>query len=298
MRRLLLAIPALLAAACGRTAPRSDPRLPVARTVGCPPGDSGRTGAGLFFVCSGSGTQVVILLHAFSLDHRMWTAQAAALGKSARVIAYDLRGHGRSAAAAAPYYATEDLASLMDHLRIGSAHLVGLSNGARIAIDFAIVSPARVTSLVLAGPGVGGWAGADPMTWMQPVIAAARAGDLGLAAELWAGTPIMLIEGNPAAAARVRALAIDNRDLWGVSRNPERQLDPPALGRLGSIRAPTLVVSGAADLDDLRRLADTLAQRIAGARLVVVPGAGHLVNMARPEAFNGILRDFLRPWLR
>ena len=190
--------------------------------------------------------------------------------------------------------ATDDLLGLMNELRVDRAHLVGLSNGARIAIDFAILQPSRVRSLVLASPGVSGWVGSDPMTWMAPVIAAARAGELERAADLWAETPLMQIPSDSAAASRVRALSRDNRAIWGYRSSTERQLNPPAIGRLTEIRAPTLIVSGDRDLPDLRRLADSLARGIAGARLHVIRRAGHMLNVSAPAEFNDVMSRFLR----
>lgn len=254
--------------------------------------DSGHTKAGLYFECQGGGDDVVILIPAFSMDLRMWAAQVALLEKSARVIAYDLRGHGRSIAPMEPYSAVDDLAALMDELGVGSAHVVGLSNGARIALDFVLSHPSRVRSLVLAAPGVSGYTGGD-FSYMAPVISAVRAGNLEQAADLWAATPLMHIPNDSAAAALIRTISRDNRSIWGHRANPERPLRPPAIGRLAEVKVPVLVITGDRDLPDLRRLADTIAQTVPGASKVVISGAGHMVNVAAPEAFNRAVESFL-----
>ncbi len=256
--------------------------------------ERGQTSAGLYFECTGAGAEVVILIPAFSMDRRMWESQVALLRGEARVIAYDLRAHGKSAAAAAPYSAIDDLLGLMNELGVRRAHLIGLSNGARVALDFALSQPTRVRSLVLASPGLSGYVNREPMTWMTPVINAARSGDVAQAADLWAATALMRIPNDSGAAARILQMSRDNRSLWGYATNPERPLNPPAIGRLAEIKIPVLVVMGQNDLSELRTLADTVARGIAGAQLVVIPDAGHMVNLAAPAQFNDAIRSFLR----
>src|SRR5690349_20513717 len=68
---------------------------------------------------------------------------------------------------------------------------------------------------------------------------------------------------------------------------------PPAIERLTEIRAPLLIVLGEYDGPDMRRIADRLEVLIAGARQIVLPGAGHFANMEQPAAFNALVRDFL-----
>ena len=267
------------------------------RSLSCDGGDTGRTSAGLYYQCHGSGRDVVILIPAFSMDVRMWAPQIAPLSRLARVVAYDTRAHGRSAPPGESYSSVDDLASLMDELNLAGAHLVGLSNGARIAIDFALVHPTRARSLVLASPGVSGFTGGD-FSYMAPVIAAVRAGDLEQAADHWAATPLMQIPHDTAAAALVKTISRDNRALWSYRTNPERPLTLPAIGRLAEVKVPVLVISGERDLPDLRRLADTVARRIPGATLVVIPGVGHIVNLAAPIEFNRVVETFLRARLR
>jgi pimeloyl-ACP methyl ester carboxylesterase len=96
----------------------------------------GTSPAGLSYEATGSG-DAVVLIHAFSVDRRMWAPQLAPLEGRFRVVRYDLRGHGQSAPPSAPYTTYEDLRSVLDALGIGRATLIGLSAGAEIATDFA-----------------------------------------------------------------------------------------------------------------------------------------------------------------
>ena len=253
---------------------------------------TGTSPAGLYYEASGAGDPVV-LIHAFSVDRRMWAPQTTALDTRFRVIRYDLRGHGKSAAPSEPYAAHEDLLSVLDAVGAPRATLIGLSAGSTLAIDFALAHPDRVTRLVLASPGVTGHVPSPPLTWTAPVFQAAGAGDAEGAARLWAATPIMAVHGGAAAAASVRTLVMDNARLWTYRSNPARPLTPPAVGRLPEITRPTLVLLGERDLPHIKEIAGLLVAGIGGARLVTIPGAGHIVNLDAPDAFNAAVGAFL-----
>jgi pimeloyl-ACP methyl ester carboxylesterase len=131
--------------------------------------DSGRVavaGGTLYYDVRGSGPPVV-LLHAGDVDLTMWEPQVIPLAGSFRIIRYDARGHGRSNAPRGPYPTTEDLRLLLAHLGVERAHLVGISMGAGVALDFAATYPERVSKLVLVStsgppPGVPIRPGAAP----------------------------------------------------------------------------------------------------------------------------------------
>ena len=86
---------------------------------------------------------------------------------------------------------------------------------------------------------------------------------------------------------------MSNVRLWTFRSNPARPLTPPAIKRLAEIKSPTLVILGERDLPHIKEIAGLLAAGVAGARLVTVPGAGHIVNMDAPEAFNEAVGAFL-----
>lgn len=252
---------------------------------------TGTTSAGLFYEVSGSG-QPVVLIHAFSVDRRMWEPQVAAFESRFRVIRYDLRGHGRSVAPTEPYTGYGDLRALLDTLGIFRATLIGLSAGAELAINFAIAYPDRAAGLVLASPGLGGYA-LPPLPWARPVFEAAAAGDAARAAMLWAETPIMAMRTNMDATETVTALVMENSRLWSYQRT-ERPLSPPAVDRLAEIACPALIIVGDADLAHIKDIGRLLSDKIANATLVTVSGAGHFPNLDTPELFNDAVAAFLR----
>lgn len=283
------ALVALLAGICGACTPLSGP----AGTATLPaPDREESTVGGLYYEARGSGPPVVFL-HGFSLDRRMWSAEAAALADSHRVILYDQRGHGRSPAPEEPFEPSQDLASVLDALAVERAVLVGLSSGAEVAIDFAVRFPERVAGLVLASPGLSGYRPQGSFDWMGPVMAALREGDAREATERWLETPLMALPGAPEADAKMRAIVRDNADIWTQSPELRRPFDPPAIDRLEGIAVPTLVIVGEEDLVDTRHVGSILAERIPDAELRIIPGAGHLVNLAAPETFRDALAAFL-----
>ena len=254
---------------------------------------TGTSPAGIFYEVSGAG-EPVVLIHAFSVDRRMWAPQIAMLEKRFRVVRYDQRGHGKSAAPSAPYAAHDDLLSVLDALRIERATLIGLSAGATVATDFAIVYPSRVVRIVLASSGLSGHVPSSPLTWTGPVFQAAAAGDSEGAARLWAETPIMALRNDKTAAPVVADLVMSNVQLWTYKTNPAQPLTPPAIKRLSEVKCPALVILGERDLPHIREIAGLLVNGIAGAQLVTIPRAGHMVNLDSAAAFNQALDAFLK----
>lgn len=124
---------------------------------------SGRSGRidGLYYETRGAGPAVV-LIHGGQMDLRIWDEQVQPFARELRVIRYDIRGFGRSAAPSRPYSNTDDLAGLLRELGVEKAAFVGSSLGGAIATDFAIVHPELVEALVLSGPGLGGFNFTDP----------------------------------------------------------------------------------------------------------------------------------------
>lgn len=253
-------------------------------------------GGQLHYDVQGSGSPVAFI-PGFTLDTRMWDSQLAAFSARHLVIRYDLRGAGRSDPPDGPYSHEEDLATLLDHLGIETAHLAGLSLGAAIAVDFALAYPERVRSLVLTAPAALGGYPWHPVLaqWFTAIEAAAGQGDMARAKELWLGTGWFLpAMRQPATAARLRAMMASYSGWHFANRNPVRRSPNPANGRLSRIAAPCLVILGELDLPFYNwPLAERLAGEIPGARLLTITNAGHMTNMEAPAAYNRAVLDFL-----
>jgi pimeloyl-ACP methyl ester carboxylesterase len=258
-------------------------------------------GTRLYYETAGAGAPL-ILLHAGIASSRMWDAQFAELAQHFRVVRYDLRGYGQSAVVEGKYAHWQDLYELMDHLRIEQAHLLGASNGGRVALDFALQHPRMTGALVLASARAGGTQHPDwPPQDVDAVDDAVTAGDFVLASEIevrmWVDGPNRP-PGSVDAGIRdaVRDMNIVALKYEATGQGEEVPLDPPAVDRLNEVVAPTLVIYGDQDYAAIQDGGDLLAERIGAARKQVIKGAAHLPNLEKPEEFNRLVIDFLKKY--
>jgi 3-oxoadipate enol-lactonase len=257
-------------------------------------GTAAVNGASLYYELKGGGKPIV-LIHGGNLDSRMWDPQFDKYARTFRVLRYDVRGFGRSSDPGQPFSSVEDLKGIMQALGIGRAAVVGLSLGGRIALDFALTYPAMVEALVLAGPGLSGFEWPpESAARIAKIVDAAKSQGPEAAMELWLEDPyIAPAMENPVLAKRVRQLAMDNAKLWAKPPTPETIPSPPASERLASVQAPTLLIVGSRDVPEIQKIVEILASGIPGARRVVIAGAGHMVNMEKPAAFDTAVLNFL-----
>ena len=248
----------------------------------------GKTASGIAYDVQGSGP-FLVLLTGSNLDRRMWNREAEWLSKQYTVVRYDLRAHGESDTATTEFSHQNDLMSVLETLKIEKATLVGLSAGAFIALDAALDLPNRVERIVLAGPGVSGYTGKVPPTFPPEMYAAIQAKDYRRVSEILLTSPVFAVA--PEAQALTRQMVTENERLWTVDR-ALMKLQPPTNGRLEQVRVPTLVIVGENDIYQ-RDHAELIAARVPGARLVVVPGGTHIVNLSSPKEFEAAVRAFL-----
>lgn len=247
----------------------------------------------LFFEQTGAG-HTVVLLHGLGLDLRMWEPQFTELQSTYRVIRYDLRGFGRSSLPTASYSHEDDLKALLQHLAVDRAHIVGLSMGGRMALRFAAAYPVMTQSLVLADAALDGYAFSRDwqMRW-KAMNDAAKTSGIDEANRLWLEHPLFdPARENPKCAELLRTMVTQYSGWHWHNSDTARVPSPPLAQRLGEIQAPTLVLTGARDLADFQSIADILAKGLPNAQRETIPGAGHMVNLEKPEAFNELLLAF------
>ncbi len=262
--------------------------LAFAVTVAAQTRSSGKTKTGLAYDIQGNGP-VVVLITGSNLDRRMWSRETEWLSTTHKVIRYDLRAHGQSDTATAPFNNLDDLQSLLDELNVTKATFIGLSAGSTIVLDLALQAPQRVERMVLAGPAISGYIPKEQPAFTANLVAALQARDYKKAGEVLLGTPVFAAP--PESQALVRSMVMENDRLWTV---PREMVKPslPAVDKLEEVKTPTLVLIG--EKDTLQReQADLLARRIPRARLVVVPGGGHLLNLTSPKEFQSAVASFL-----
>jgi 3-oxoadipate enol-lactonase len=141
-------------------------------------------GAPLYYEIAGSG-QPLLLLHAGVADSRMWDEHFSEFARSYRVIRYDQRGFGQSEIPARRFAYYEDAHEILTHFACKRTHIVGISFGSKVALDFALAYPELVSSLVLVSPSIGGRKPtADILQFNQQEEELLARGDLASAAEL------------------------------------------------------------------------------------------------------------------
>jgi pimeloyl-ACP methyl ester carboxylesterase len=239
----------------------------------------------------------VVFLHAGGLDMHMWDAETDLLAGTCRVVRYSARGHGDSSTPLRDFHAHDDLRHLLDHVGIDRATLVGVSHGARTALDLAVTHPDRVAAMLLVAPGVAGMEFTDPAP-ADLRDAQARAmermdADAWVDAflRMWIDTPYRTPEQVDAGVRRwIRDTLSTTVARHGTAPGGPIDIDP--LDRFGAVRAPTLVVSGTLDSTDHRWIAGRIAAAIPGARTVDVEAA-HMINLDAPDRFAAVLREFL-----
>ncbi|MFG2221997.1 alpha/beta fold hydrolase [Streptomyces sp. NPDC048644] len=255
----------------------------------------------LFYEAAGTGPAVV-LLHGGMLDQRMWDEQFAWLVNSGlRAIRYDLRGHGLSSSVTGDWSNHDDLRALLDALAVPRAVLVGLSHGARIALDTALAHPERVAALALASPGISGRAFTDPFLLAHIKEQVAAIGEPYAAERYVEHFLRMWVDGphrEPAAVdaalrERLRASAQANAEVHADAMGAGIPVEVGAADRLADIRVPTAVLDGDLDSMDISANAHAITLTVPGAQRIRIPGAGHMVNLENRAAFDHALHGFL-----
>lgn len=251
-------------------------------------------GARLHYELQGDGFPVV-LLHGGLLDLRVWDGQVGPLARHFTLLRYDLRGFGKTEAPAGPYAPYEELAALLDRFSMDRVHVIGHSLGGRIALDFALAWPERVSCLVLVAPGINGAPPSpEEYAWYATIVGSGKGLEPRAIAEAWLGSDYLAAAmARPELAPVVRQWALDNLGGLKPGANSPRALEPAAYGRLEELRMPTLVVVGDRDNPAMRRNAEALARRVPAPTLVTLPGVGHLPHLERPADFNRAVLDYL-----
>jgi 3-oxoadipate enol-lactonase len=242
-----------------------------------------------------AGAPTVALINSLGSDISVWNEQIRSLGERLRVVRFDLRGHGRSPVPAGPYSLAElgsDLVALLDRLGIARASLCGLSLGGAVAMWAAAHAPERVDRLAVCfssdqfGP---------PQGWLDRAALVRRAGTAAVADAVvarWFTTATTIAR--PELIRRMRAM-IAATPAEGYAGCCEALAGIDLRAELGSIAAPTLVLSGSDDPTTPPEHGRRIAAAIPGADFVEIGAAAHLGNVELPEPVNRLLLEHLGP---
>ncbi len=248
------------------------------------------------------GTRTLILLHAFPMSADMWLPQLARVPLGWQFIAPDIRGfRGMGPAfedaqlegATVDDYAA-DVIELMEHLDISKAAILGLSMGGYVAMAVAARAPKRVSHLILADTRMTpdseeARAGRDTMRAAVERDGAKAAADAMLPNLLGVTTH----QEQPDLADAVRRLIEVNRTESVVGALGALKTRPDRTATLAAFTGPALVICGEEDTLTKPAESEAMAATIPGAKLVMIPRAGHMSNLEQATAFNAALQQFL-----
>ena len=266
------------------------------------------TGATLHCEVAGTGAPI-LLIPGLGLDHTYYRFGVPLLARRMQVLAVDPRGIGRSTKSPPPYSVeswADDFAGMIGKLGFGPIHVLGSSLGGAIALALAQRHPGRLKSLTV----VGGFSELDRATELNFRLRLKLIEKLGMSDEvadymgLWTLTRKFINSDAGYAVMRANQANIRTNSAesysafveallrWGRCQ-PGQEQEPKFTSLLSSIKLPTLVVTSDNDHLIPKELSDLIAARISGAKLAVMPGAGHIPFMEQPENVVRIVLDFI-----
>ena len=244
-----------------------------------------RDGIQIYYEVHGAGPPL-LLTHGYSSTSAMWQGQIEALSKRHKLVLWDMRGHGQSdypddPAAYSEALTVADMAALLDEVGARSAIVGGLSLGGYMALAFYRAHPERVRALLIIDTGPGFKKDEAREAWNKRAYETAER----LEREGLAVLKSLSRERSDAA----------HRDASGLTRAARgllTQRDARVIELLPNVKVPSLIVVGADDAPFLAA-SDYMAAKIPAAKKVVIPAAGHAVNIDQPQAFIDAVLPFL-----
>ncbi|RZT38541.1 3-oxoadipate enol-lactonase [Cupriavidus agavae] len=250
---------------------------------------------GLQIAIDGRDGPWVVLVHALGANLSMWDETARHLAPRYRVLRIDLRGHGGSDAPVGAYTMArlaDDVIAAMDALDIGQAHVCGVSVGGMVAQTLGVRHAGRLLSLTLVDTIDHTPMSAHPM-WANRIGQAEAHGMQGMrdtTLERWL-TPAYR-EAHPDQVERIGEM-LRGTPVHGFVGVAQAIVAFDLAEAIGRIQCPTLVVVGDKDEGAPVSMAQSIAGKIHGAKLEVLPDAAHLSFIEQPERFHAALDSFL-----
>jgi pimeloyl-ACP methyl ester carboxylesterase len=260
-------------------------------------------GVRLYYEETGSGVPVVFV-HEFAGDLRSYEPQVRYFSRRYRCITYNARGYPPSDVpenfeSYSQDRARDDIRAVLDGLKIGKAHVVGISMGGFAVLHFGFAYPERALSLVVAGCGYGAAPGARQQFHDETARTSAQIAERGMpevAKTYGAGpTRVQLANKDPRGYAEFMAQLAEHSTLGAANTMRGVQARRPSLWdlteQMKTLDVPTLVATG--DEDDPCLEPGLLMKRhIKSAALVVLPNTGHALNLEEPDLFNRLTDEF------
>jgi pimeloyl-ACP methyl ester carboxylesterase len=265
-------------------------------------GHANVNGASLYYEITGNGTPIVFL-HGFTCDHRNWDSQVKYFSNKFKVITYDARGHGQSSMPdTVPYSYTDDLAALMDYLKIEKAVIVGHSMGGSPAFYYALNHPERVMALVLAEGGafvsdtnlIKPKDIQDYFSGFSKVYGVAQSQGIEKAKAAWLTIyPIKTASENPLSKELIKTMINDYSGWHWMNRDPQMSNPNESSEILSKLKTPTLIITGDLTHPVLKEVVSVQKEYIPLNKTVVLKNSNHMLNLENPDQFNQELKVFL-----
>ena len=255
-------------------------------------------GTEIYYVDVGQPTgPPIVLIHGFPVSHEMWTHQIEVLKNVYRVVAFDLRGQGRSEVGDGQFTLeslVDDLIALLDHLEIRQAVLCGLSMGGYVCLRTAERNPERVSGLILCDTKPEADSNETKLARSASIKAIKRNG-IGAYAETFlkgALSPTSLKDRDVMEAATKIVQQNQALGLCGTLLALAGRTDTTSF--LPKIKVPTLILVGEQDNITPPEHSRRMQSMIQNSELHIIPQAGHMTNMENPTIFNTHLIKFLQ----
>jgi pimeloyl-ACP methyl ester carboxylesterase len=261
-------------------------------------------GVRLYFEEAGSGTPL-IFVHEFAGDHRSWEPQIRHFARRYRCIVYNARGYPpsdvpESTSSYSQSRAADDIKSVLDHLKIDRAHVVGLSMGGFATLHFGFRHPARALSLCVAGCGYGAEREEREKFRGEAVVIAEQLREKGMPpfAERYAYGPtrVQFENKDPRGFAEFKRMLAEHDPLGAANTQLGVQRERPSLYDLTEemkrLTVPTLILTGDEDWPCLTP-GIFMKRHIPSASLAVMPSSGHTISLEEPDEFNRIVGTFI-----
>jgi pimeloyl-ACP methyl ester carboxylesterase len=233
----------------------------------------------------------LLLLHGWTLDRSIWSKQMDALSGQFLVVAIDRRGFGQSTAPPDLGSEIADILAVQSALELDAFLLLGMSQGGRVALQFASQHPAALRGLILQGAPLEGYLEEQRGEDMIPLAAYADLVKHGALADMqshWSAHPLMHAESDDIRAELDSIVKrYEARDLMVFPGKPFGL----SFDDLATVAVPTLSLTGERDTPWRQKVADAFAAHIPGATRCIIPG-GHLCNFTHPREFNAQVSDF------
>ncbi len=258
-------------------------------------------GVQLYYSETGSGPETVVFSHGFLMNSRMFDHQIAALGDRYRVLAFDHRGHGKSAPCRMPfgmYDLVEDAAALIRTLCDGPVHFAGMSTGGFVGMRLALRAPELISSLTLIDTAASA-EDADAVKQYNQLLFAVR----------WLGVRPLLGKVMPILMAQPFLTSPRMRDDLAFWRTQLGELDKRSIYRFGKAifsrdsvlddlaaldnPPPVQIIFGADDIATPVEKSKSMLAAVKGSRLTVIPASGHTSPIEQPAAVTAAMTGFL-----